>query len=489
MRQPQRKSHLSFFSHDNRGPLHELLHRNNDNDNSRLTKIHHVSRRHAKSFPLMSGSHFQNLHQNHTTTTTTSSLPSLLRKRRLNNPVHHPTTTTSTTTATTTKKRPKPKKLRHLLRVYSDEVRDAEIENWLMSKKKFPKSRWKVKDKRTLRSWFDRLDVQQTGEIDVGQVTEPLLSSGLVKTVSEVNHLVQIVDEDQTGKINFNKFLNIMRYNGHGLAKVVQEQKQHQEGRLSTKIQSGASIRQRSSKDLLFNGEIVKEHSQNSKNNGNERGDNRRPKKLNRHELSYESRVHGSTDCKGVDPITKLHSMQKEKGEMDISSFLSVKRRKFLLDAIMGETNRRAKSLDKIHQWRKEVNESNGLEKFRKLHEIAKLTQKLESDQIEKDQMVMAMKGVLEASVGQGRGDKNKSIISSPIKHLMKKADDSTKEEDNVKRNFMMLARDREHEETDLIHGRHALVYAVTSRRSDSILAPKRHQNEPFIFPSDMKLI
>lgn len=105
------------------------------------------------------------------------------------------------------------KSTKDLLRKQKEEIRDAELEKWLEGTGKFPKSRWHIKEKRSLKEWFDKLDQDGSGDIDVEELADPLLSSGITKSVSEVKYLVGSFDHDNSGGIGFQEFLSIMKTN------------------------------------------------------------------------------------------------------------------------------------------------------------------------------------------------------------------------------------------------------------------------------------
>ena len=92
-----------------------------------------------------------------------------------------------------------------------EEIRDGETEKWLLCRKRYPEFRWTVKQKRALRKWFEHLDEDGSGEVDVDELADPLLSTGIANTISEVKALISTVDKDGSGEIGFKEFLKVMQ--------------------------------------------------------------------------------------------------------------------------------------------------------------------------------------------------------------------------------------------------------------------------------------
>ena len=62
-----------------------------------------------------------------------------------------------------------------------------------------------------LRKVFKELDKDASGALDVDELYEPLLALGLVESREEVIDLIKKVDADQSGIIEFEEFLNILK--------------------------------------------------------------------------------------------------------------------------------------------------------------------------------------------------------------------------------------------------------------------------------------
>lgn len=61
-----------------------------------------------------------------------------------------------------------------------------------------------------LKTWFDFIDADGSGEIDVDELEDPLTSLGLATTHDEVQRLVDAVDDDKSGEIGFEEFVSVI---------------------------------------------------------------------------------------------------------------------------------------------------------------------------------------------------------------------------------------------------------------------------------------
>ena len=59
-----------------------------------------------------------------------------------------------------------------------------------------------------LKECFASLDDDCSGSIGVDEIKGPLIGLGLCNSVEEVQNLVDLVDEDKSGLIEFNEFLD-----------------------------------------------------------------------------------------------------------------------------------------------------------------------------------------------------------------------------------------------------------------------------------------
>ena len=63
---------------------------------------------------------------------------------------------------------------------------------------------------RKLKECFRSLDEDASGSIGVDEIKGPLIGLGLCDTIDEVQRLVDLVDEDGSGMIEFGEFLDII---------------------------------------------------------------------------------------------------------------------------------------------------------------------------------------------------------------------------------------------------------------------------------------
>ena len=69
-----------------------------------------------------------------------------------------------------------------------------------------------------LRKFFNSLDDDRSGAIGVEEIKLPLIGLGLVNSIEEVEKLVRLVDDDGSGQIEFEEFVNIIlnKWSGGG---------------------------------------------------------------------------------------------------------------------------------------------------------------------------------------------------------------------------------------------------------------------------------
>ncbi len=214
------------------------------------------------------------------------------------------------------------------------EIRDADVEKWLLARNKFPEVRWTVKQKRALRKWFDHLDDDKSGEVDVDELADPLLSTGIAKTLTEVKELIRRVDKDDSGEIGFEEFLKVMQPKPKNLSASAPT-------RLKKKMAGGLS-------------------------------DN--------------------------NPIAQLQKIQQDNGGVDLNVVVAMQRRKFLMNAIVGEMKRREVKLANISEMEAEAKTLRGKVKFKMLHDIKTAQRTINKSFNQKQMFVSSMKGRIEAS-------------------------------------------------------------------------------------------
>jgi Ca2+-binding EF-hand superfamily protein len=65
-----------------------------------------------------------------------------------------------------------------------------------------------------LKECFNSLDDDMSGSIGIDEMKEPLIGLGFANTTKEVEHMIELVDEDGSGMIEFNEFLSIIKDSG-----------------------------------------------------------------------------------------------------------------------------------------------------------------------------------------------------------------------------------------------------------------------------------
>lgn len=215
------------------------------------------------------------------------------------------------------------------------EVQEAQVEKWLEGTGRFTHKMWKIEQRRVLKNWFDLIDRDKSGEIDVDELADPLMSTGIAKTMSEVRDIVKKMDDDGSNSVDFKEFLAMMK------------------------------------KDE------TNDNSQQQKKNVNMRKTRKR-KALKTIE----------------NPIIQLTKRQQNHS-LEFNSVLSHSRRKLLMDATMEQCRRREKAHEQILAWRTELKDLKGIRKLRKGLDISVLIQKIETDRVEKENFVRVMDGIL----------------------------------------------------------------------------------------------
>ena len=81
---------------------------------------------------------------------------------------------------------------------------------WLKTHGKEHRITFNDHERKELRKYFNALDTDGSGRIEMVELEEPLIALGLVSTRAEVQRLFDEVDKDKTGEIEFNEFLEIM---------------------------------------------------------------------------------------------------------------------------------------------------------------------------------------------------------------------------------------------------------------------------------------
>lgn len=226
----------------------------------------------------------------------------------------------------------------HNLVKCKNELQEAQVEKWLLNTGRFSKKKmWKIEQKRVLKDWFDLIDRDKSGEIDIEELADPLISAGITKSMSEVKDIVRKIDEDGSSSVDFHEFLKMMK-----------------DDKNATEVSAYS------------------------------KGVNKIQSTRNKKKLPAD-----------INPIVQL-TKRRQDDLLDFHSVLSYSRRKILLDATMEQCCRREKAHEQIAAWRAEMKSLKGVKKLRKGLDISVLIQKIETDRIEKENFIRVMEDVLQ---------------------------------------------------------------------------------------------
>lgn len=88
-----------------------------------------------------------------------------------------------------------------------EDLRVGELEHWGHKRNMKVAQNYSNLEKRTLRRWFEELDYDGSGEVNVEELQDPMLSSGILKTREQVVRILANVDKNNTQGIDFQEFL------------------------------------------------------------------------------------------------------------------------------------------------------------------------------------------------------------------------------------------------------------------------------------------
>ena len=83
---------------------------------------------------------------------------------------------------------------------------------WLIQRGKIAAKKYQISDEQLakLYEYFLSLDLDASGSISADELQLPLLGLGLVSSVEEVEDLINQVDKDGSGEIEFEEFISIL---------------------------------------------------------------------------------------------------------------------------------------------------------------------------------------------------------------------------------------------------------------------------------------
>lgn len=88
-----------------------------------------------------------------------------------------------------------------------EDLRVEDLERWGHKRNMKVAQNYSNLEKRTLRRWFEELDFDGSGEVNVEELQDPMLSSGILKTREQVMRVLANVDKNNTQGIDFQEFL------------------------------------------------------------------------------------------------------------------------------------------------------------------------------------------------------------------------------------------------------------------------------------------
>ena len=88
-----------------------------------------------------------------------------------------------------------------------EDLRQEACEKWCVLHGKAINEKYTNLEKRMLRKWFKELDYDGSGEVNVEELQDPMLSAGILKTREQVVRVLANVDRNGTMGIDFEEFL------------------------------------------------------------------------------------------------------------------------------------------------------------------------------------------------------------------------------------------------------------------------------------------
>lgn len=93
-----------------------------------------------------------------------------------------------------------------------NDIREEMIESWCAKRGKPIKM--KHEDKRRMRNWFRQLDHDESGEVTVDELQDPMISAGILKTREQVVRVLNNLDKNKTAGVDFEEFVGAINSNG-----------------------------------------------------------------------------------------------------------------------------------------------------------------------------------------------------------------------------------------------------------------------------------
>lgn len=91
-----------------------------------------------------------------------------------------------------------------------EKLGESQIRKWLVKHGKKHLINFDDKERYKLKQFFKSLDEDGSGSIGTDELVDPLISLGIAQTREEVDKIVDSVDDDKSGQIEFKEFLQII---------------------------------------------------------------------------------------------------------------------------------------------------------------------------------------------------------------------------------------------------------------------------------------
>ena len=92
-------------------------------------------------------------------------------------------------------------------------LQDREItaRRWLLRRGAMTGSDFSPAERTELRRWFDVLDTDGGGDIDLAELAAPLLSTGIASSIPQVRAIIQKNEIEEGGGIDFESFQRLLK--------------------------------------------------------------------------------------------------------------------------------------------------------------------------------------------------------------------------------------------------------------------------------------
>lgn len=99
-------------------------------------------------------------------------------------------------------------------------------------------------DKKLLKEWFNSLDTNLSGTISAAELMDPLLATGLVSHLGEVNEMIATIDVNDDGEIDFQELLTLYECPHSVLAEKHRREGVNAQDQIAKAMRCAATIKQ-----------------------------------------------------------------------------------------------------------------------------------------------------------------------------------------------------------------------------------------------------